>query len=279
MENTQETMVNVSTDQLTEAVANAEKQVKKEEIKATQNTTTVQLPSNGLINNSVTHVTLRRMTTMEFKTLHTSKDPNYLTDLLLSCIVDPVNIKSTDLHPKDIIYLLFILRYISTPNKLIEGFRCPRCRQVFETNVDIQSLDVDYYNGDKNNIFTFELPESGDKLTFRILSEGDLINVERTSNRQINQFKLEGEDAEWHTLISKIAYQVTAKNDLEFEDFKSKVKYLESLSAYDFESFQNAYSDILESFGLNLDFYTTCEKCKEDVEVTAYIAPDFFRLV
>ena len=54
----------VSQEVLTKSIVEAEKQLKKEEIKATSNTTTVQLPSNGLINPNITEVTLRRMTLM-----------------------------------------------------------------------------------------------------------------------------------------------------------------------------------------------------------------------
>lgn len=263
---------------LTNAVVEAEKTVTAEKTKSSSTTTTVQLPSNGLMNPNITHVTLRRMTTMEFKTLHTSKDPNYLTNLLLSCIIEPVNVTSKDLHPNDVIYLLFVLRYISTPNKLVERFRCSKCNQFFEANVDIQQLNVKYANTTTNE-FTTTLPDSGSKVTFRILSEGDLINAERISDRQIRQNNLEGEEAEWHTLISKFAYQVLTVDDKEFDNFSDKVKFLESLSFYDFESYQKAYNEVIKSFGLDLSFYATCDKCNNDVEVNAYIAPDFFRFI
>lgn len=87
------------------------------------------------------------------------------------------------------------------------------------------------------------------------------------------------EDAIKAELISKIAYMITAKNDLEFDSFKDKVSYLESLSAYDFDTFNKAYNDIIASFGLDRKYMDTCPHCKEPVEVEAYIAPDFFRLV
>ena len=72
---------------------------------------------------------------------------------------------------------------------------------------------------------------------------------------------------------------VTARNGLEFDSFKDKIKYLESLSAYDFDTFNQAYNDIISSFGLDRNYVDTCPHCGEPVEVEAYIAPEFFRLV
>lgn len=271
-------MENQVTD-IKEDIKQAVKETKNEEIKATQNTTVVKLPSNGLINPSIKSVTLRRMTTKEVKTLHTSKDPNYLTVLLLNCIVEPSNIKDTDLHPNDIIYLLFVLRKISSPRNIEQQVRCPECGKLFTSKVIVDNLTVNYYEGQKENEFTTTLPDSGDKLTFKILSEGELINSEKIANRQIKTNELDEEAAEWHRLISRMACQLLTKNEMEFDEFKNKVEYLESLSAYDFESFQQAYSDIVTKFGVKETYISQCTNCKEDVEVMAYIAPDFFRLV
>lgn len=268
----------VSQEVLTKSIVEAEKQLKKEEIKATSNTTTVQLPSNGLINPNITEVTLRRMTTLESKTLFTSSDPNFLTTLVMHCIVDPVNITTNDLHPHDIIYLLFILRYISSPKAIEQKVICtnPRCQHEFGATVNVQELSVNYINPSEVS-YTIKLPDAGDKIGFRILSEGQINECEKIAERQVRQFNIE--DAEWHKAISKIAYMIVTKNDMEFETFKDKIEYLEKLSAYDFETFNQNYNDIINKFGLDRKFYATCPKCNEAVEVEAYIAPDFFRLV
>lgn len=273
-----QTKEEISKETLTEAIVDAQTTLNNRKILVTQNTTTIQLPSNGLINPKINQVTLRRMTVKEIKTLHTSKDPNYLSTLILGCIVDPANVTVNDLHPNDIIYLLFVLRYISTPNNLIQKNRCPECGREFDSKVDIQELNVDYMEEHENE-FTCTLPECNSKLTFRILSEGELQNAEKISNRKAKQLQLDEEDAEWYNLISKTAYQLVSKDDKDFEEFKDKVEFLESLSAYDFEFYQTEYSKIIRSFGIDLKYMTECPKCGEDIEVQAYIAPDFFRLV
>ena len=267
-----------SNPELTQSMIQAQKEVKNEEVKANSNTTRVQLPSNGLMNPNITEVTLKRMTTLQSKTLFTSTDPNYLTTLVLDCIVEPSNITTNDLHPNDIVYLIFVLRHISSPKNITQNWRCdnPRCLKEFETQVKIPELVVNYANPQSYNL-EIKLPDCGDKLSFRILSEGDLTNCDKIADRQIRQFNIE--DAKWHKLISKIAYMITAKNDLEFDSFKDKVSFLESLSAYDFDTFNKAYNDIIASFGLDRKYMDTCPHCKEPVEVEAYIAPDFFRLV
>lgn len=264
--------------ELTKAVVQAEKEVRNAEIKANSNTITVKLPSNGLINPNITEVTLKRMSALQSKTLFTSNDPNYLTTLIMDCIVEPSNITPKDLHPNDVVYLLFILRHISSPKNVTQTWRCdnPRCLKQFQTQVKIQELPVEYATPDKYDL-SIKLPDSGDVLEFKILSEGELTDCQKIAERQVRQFEIQ--DEQWHVMISKIAYMITTKNGLEFEKFKDKVEYLESLSAYDFDSFNKAYNDIISTFGLNRKYIDTCPHCNEPVEVEAYIAPDFFRLV
>lgn len=268
---------------VTDATANAIKQVEAEKVKASSNTTTVKLPSNGLINPNITEVTLRRMSVKESKTLYTSKDPNYLTALILSCIVEPTNITEFDLHPNDVVYLIFILRHISSPRNVVQKVMCsnPDCQKLFDAQVIVPDLKVNYATLDYN--YHVDLPDAGDKIAFHILSEGDLTNCEKITDRHIRQKNLQDTlddgEVQWEKTLAKIAYMIDTKNELEFKDFDEKVKYLESLSAYDFELFNKAYNDIISSFGLDRSFYTECPHCKEEVEVQAYIAPDFFQLV
>lgn len=263
---------------LTEAIVEADKKIKSEEVQANSNTTTVKLPSNGLLNPNITEVTLKRMTTLQSKTLFTSSDPNYLTKLIMECIVEPTNITTKDLHPNDIVYLIFMLRYISSPKNIIQNWRCDNnlCLKPFDSQVKIPELKVNYAKPEEYKL-SIKLPDAGDTLEFRILSEGDLTECEKIADRQIKQNNIE--DAQWHKIISKIAYMITTKNGLEFDTFKDKITYLESLSAYDFETFNEAYNKIISSFGLDRTYIDTCPHCGEPVEVEAYIAPEFFRLV
>lgn len=267
-------------DKILSSFDNARKQAKADEIKSTQQTTTVKLPSNGLINPNITEVTLKRMTTLQSKTLFTNSDPNFLTTLVMSCIIEPVNITVKDLHPNDVIYLIFILRYISSPKDVIQRAFCTnnRCRHEFTYPVKIQDLPVNY--ADIENIkTTCTLPDSKDIIKFRILSEGDLTECDKISDRKIKQSNMEYAEQEWFKVISKIAYMLESVNDIPFETFDEKKKYLEELSAYDFEYFNNEYDKILTSFGLDRKFVVSCPKCDEAVEVEAYISPEFFRLV
>lgn len=264
-----------------EDIATAIKTVDAEVVRANSNTTTVQLPSNGLMNPSIKEVTLKRMSVKQSKTLFTSKDPNYLTTLVMDCIVEPVNIRREDLHPNDIVYLLFILRRISSPKNVVQKVYCnnPRCRHEFTTPVNVDQLKVNYATPSEYK-FSVKLPDAQDTIQFRILSEGQLINCDKIAERQIKQYEIKDEEeADWHRLISKTAYMFVSKNDLEFDQFKDKIDYIETLSAFDFATFNKAYNDIVNSFGLDRKFIVTCPKCGEVQEVEAYVAPDFFLLV
>ena len=267
-------------EEILESLENSRKQEKANEIKATENTTTVKLPSNGLINPNITEVTLRRMTTKQAKALFTTSDANYLTTLLMSCIIEPVNIKTTDLHSNDIIYLLFILRYISSQKQLEQRVYCtnPVCRHDYIEKIDIQKLKVDYATPEKY-VLNCKLPDSGDVIEFKILSEGELINCENIANRKIKQEGVKPSDADWTRAISKIAYMIKTVNDKEFDTFKEKLDYLENLSYYDFEFFNKKYNDIITSFGVDRKLISTCPECNNTNEVMVYISPDFFRLI
>ena len=267
-------------EEILESLENSRKQEKANEIKATENTTIVKLPSNGLINPNITEVTLRRMTTKQAKALFTTSDANYLTTLLMSCIIEPVNIKTTDLHSNDIIYLLFILRYISSPKQLEQRVYCtnPVCRHDYIEKIDIQKLKVDYATPEKY-VLNCKLPDSGDVIEFKILSEGELINCENIANRKIKQEGVKPSDEDWTRAISKIAYMIKTVNDKEFDTFKEKLDYLENLSYYDFEFFNKKYNDIITSFGVDRKLISTCPECNNTNEVMVYISPEFFRLI
>lgn len=269
---------NISKEEIKDAFTEALKEEKDREVLKTTNTTTVDLPSAGLMNKNIKSVTLRRMSVKEMKTLHTSSDPNYLTTLLIGCIVEPSNITAYDLHPNDVIYLLFILRHISSPRNVVQKSICDVCRKEFDVEIKIDELLVNYSTTD-NNEFTIKLEENGDVITFRILSEGEIVDKERLALRKARQENMSEEDTQWYTLLARTVYWIEAINDKHIEDFKEKLEYLSNLSAFDFETLRQAYATEVNKFGLNRKFITTCPHCSNDVEVEAYIAPDFFRLV
>ena len=248
------------------------------EVLTNESTTTVKLPSNGLMNPEVTNVTLKRMSTQQTKTLYTSKDPNFLTTLIKGCVVSPVNFSLNDVHPNDVIYLCFMLRYISSPKNLQQKVRCSECGNLYDTDIKIQNLKVNYCDS-KENSFKVKLEDTGDSITFKILSEGEIQHCEQIARRRAKQKDLSGDDVVWEILVSKIAYMITSKNGEPFEDFEDKYKYVLDLSAFDFETLNKEYTDITNSFGLDRKLISDCPKCGCSDEVEAYIAPDFFRLV
>lgn len=270
----------VSKEEILETLEASRKQKEADAIKASENTITVKLPSNGLINPNITEVTLKRMTTKQSKALFTSSDPNYLTTLLLSCIVEPVNIKATDLHSNDVVYLLFILRYISSPKSLIQKVICQRgsCQHEYEQEVKVNEMPVTYATPDKY-VLNCKLPDKGDTIVFKILSEGELINCENIANRKIKQENIPVAEEEWTRMLGKIAYMIQTVNDKEFATFNEKLAYIEELSYYDFEYFNKVYNDIITSFGVERKVVSTCPKCGNTNEVYAYISPEFFRLI
>ena len=268
----------LETKEVFESTKNAISEASRDETISNKATTTVKLPSNGLINPNVTQVTLKRMSVLQAKTLYSSLDANYLSSLIKGCIIDPVNISLDDLHPNDIIYLAFILRHISSPKNVVQKVRCSECGKIYDATVRVPDLKVNFYDP-KDKKFNVELPDSGDRLHFKVLSEGELQHCEKIAQRKNRQSNISEDEAAWELLISKLCYMIQSKNDEPFEDFDAKRTYLESLSAYDFQTFNKAYSDIGESFGLDRKFVSECTSCNASNEEEAIIPPDFFRLV
>lgn len=267
-------------EEIFETLENSRKQKVADEIKANENTTTVKLPSNGLINPKITEVTLKRMSTKQAKALFTSNDPNYLTTLLLSCIIEPTNLTANDLHSNDVVYLLFILRYISSPKTLVQKVNCQNlnCRHSYDEAIKINELKVNYADPEKYE-FKCKLPDKGDIVEFKILSEGELINCENIANRKIKQENIPAAEEDWTRIISKISYMIVRVNDKEFDTFNEKLDYLENLSYYDFEYFNETYNKIINSFGVERKIVSTCPECGNTNEVYVYISPEFFRLI
>lgn len=269
---------NLENDSILESTKNAINEASRDETISNKATTTVKLPSNGLINPNVTQVTLKRMTVLQAKTLYSSLDANYLSALIKGCIVDPVDISLNDIHPNDIIYLAFVLRHISSPKNVVQKVRCEECGKLYDASINIPDLKVNYYDPKGKN-FNVDLPDSGDRVHFKILSEGALQNCEKIAQRKQRQESVSQDEANWDLLISKLCYMLESKNDEPFEDFDKKKDYIMSLSAYDFQTFNKAYTDIVDTFGLDRKFISECPSCNTSNEDEALIPPDFFRLV
>lgn len=234
----------------------------------------VSLPSAGYFGGPLT-VRIRRMTTAEEKIIYSSKDANFITDIVKACVVDQ-SLDIDKVSPADIIYLIYAIRNITFGEKYNQETVCPDCgfKQLIEvdiTDMDINFLDEEYVN----EMLKVELPDSGDSIVMRLLSEGQIRKLDNKIAKNIVKKNIG--DPDGYEFMQKLVALIVSINGEECEDDLKTEKYLESLSMRDYNKIRKQSNEVVKSYGLDTSAYFKCKKCEEPQEVQAIIAPEFFR--
>lgn len=239
----------------------------------------VALPSAGYFGGPL-NVKVRRMTIREEEILYLSDDnPNYLDDIALSCIVSPSNVSLNQLHPNDLMCILFAIRNISFDATYRQNSICPSCRQSHIETVDITKLPINFL--DKNYVDIMrevKLPDSGDTITLKILTEGELLALDEKIQQGIrtnkivnpNQIKLYEFQMRREAVIDLL-------NGEPFKGIQEKRNYINNMTSKDYNKIMNASNAIRNSFGLDRTLEVKCPNCKRTYESEAAIVPEFFR--
>ena len=234
---------------------------------------TFKLPSSGYFGGPK-EVTLRAMTTKEEKLLYTSRDLTFLDRLIKSCCVEPKDLDTGLLHQNDIMYLTFALRELTFGSTYLQEVICPICGHKQQVEIDITEMEIKNLDTDgieqKLNV---KLPVNGDTLQLKLLSSGDIRRIDRVVKQKTAKGRLKNPDE--YELLLKMAELVVTKNGEDFESFEDKRNYVDNLNLKDLVAIQNTLNKI--EFGLDPSVIITCSKCKEEVEVSGLICPEFFR--
>lgn len=237
---------------------------------------TFTLPSNGIPYNGEvkSEVTLRAMTTMDEKIRLSGSGLNSLASLIDACVVEPEVFDSKLLKLYDLQYLMYMLRVITYGSNYKVNAYCEHCEKFVEVNVDIDSLEVIPLKDDYVEPFEIgPLPVSGDILTCKNLSVGDLINIDKEAKRILAKFKDYVGDPEF---ILGFKYLILKVNGDILPDFK-KQKYVEEMNAKDLRFLDLSYEKFVSGFGINTSVTAECPICGAPVEFTMPITEEFFR--
>jgi len=118
-----------------------------------------------------------------------------------------------------------------------------------------------------------KLPVNGDELQLKLLSSGDINRLDKQVKNRTAKGKVQ--DPETYEFTIKLMETIVSKNGEDFESFEDKRNYVDTLNMRDLVAIQNILNKI--EFGLDPSVVITCNKCKEEVEVSGLICPEFFR--
>lgn len=234
----------------------------------------VMLPSAGYFGGPL-KVRIRRMTTAEEKIIYSSRDGNFITDIVKACVVSPV-LDLDKISPADIVYLLYAIRNITFGEKYKQETTCPECgqRQTIEvdiTDMEIKMLDADYIE----ECLKVELPDCGKTLKMRLMPEGEIRKLDNKIMKDVVKKNIE--DPDGYEFMQKLVALVASIDGEPVEDKIKTEKFLTNLSMRDYNKIRKQSNEAVKSYGLDTSTVFTCKKCKEIQEVTAIIAPEFFR--
>lgn len=230
------------------------------------------LPSNGVFGGP-TKVSMRPMSGKEEKLMYTSRDDSFIEKIVKSCIVEPKDVNIDLFHPSDIEYLLYMLREMTFGPNYLQRMQCPHCTYTQDIEIDI--TEMTYYVLDLEELeklSTITLPVSGDTIKIKLLSQGDLKDINSTIKRITKNKKLE--DAEGYEYVYRYAKIIETINGEE-KDIREVIDYLENINLKDFNEIKKTLTNI--KIGIDTKNIRTCEKCGEEVEVYGVTVPEFFR--
>lgn len=237
---------------------------------------TFTLPSNAIPYNGEipAEVTLRAMTTMDEKIRLSGTGLNSLTSLIDACVVEPENFDSKKLKLFDLQFLMYKLRTITYGSNYKVSAYCDHCEKFVDINVNLDELEIT--NLDENYVEPFEvgpLPVSGDIITCKNLSVGDLINIDKEGKRILSKFKDYVGDPEF---ILGFKYLIVTVNGEVLPDFK-KQQYVENMNAMDLRFLDLSYEKSVSNFGIDTFVIADCPSCGAPVEFSMPITDEFFR--
>ncbi len=136
------------------------------------------LPSKGMIYDQEfdPHVTLRSMTTMEEMRRLSPTDTPYksMSDIIETCMKNPLPIHVYDLCLGDYQFLLHKLRIVTYGTKYKMMFHCDKCNTTTETIADLDTLPVNEWDTSIIDSQLITLPKTGHTIELKFQTPRDL---------------------------------------------------------------------------------------------------------
>ena len=230
----------------------------------------VQMISRGLLPNIPKVITIKALQRKDKKKVLMSNTDDILLSLLQACIVNPENFNVYNLLPFESQYLLYRLRILTYGNENTFEDRCPYCGEINKVTMDLNSIPIIDIPDNFKLTFDIALPVSGDVLTCRLLTEGELSKIRKDSKEFTDNTGAEDLDRIWESRIVAINGQ-TKLAPIEIS------QYLDEMLDYDSEYFMEYYGKYSGNYGLQTKLHYACDKCNRKVESEMPSIATFFR--
>ena len=233
----------------------------------------VQMITRGILPNIPATITIKALQRKDKKKVLMSNTDDVLLSLLQSCIVSPKDFNVYNLLPFESQYLLYRLRILTYGNENTFKDACPYCGEINEVTIDLNSIPIIDIPDDFKLTFDISLPVSGDVLTCKLLTEGELSKIRKDSKDFTKNTGNEDLDRIWESRIIAIN-GVTKLAPIEIS------QYLDEMSDYDSEYFMEYYSRYSGNYGLQTQLNYTCDHCNRKVEsempgIATFFRPEF----
>lgn len=234
------------------------------------------LPSKGKIYNKMfgPTVKLRSMTTMEeMKRQSPSNNVNrVLCDIIDSCLVTKLPIKTYDMCIGDFTYLLTMLRVVTYGPEYKFTVGCPHCRETYESSMNLDELKIKEFNADEfNELLKITLPVSGKEIKLKFQTPRMLDEI----SAKVREFKKKTKVEYDPTMTITMQCMIDTVDDAKF-DFVALENFVNTLSAKDARVIMNRILKINEMIGLDTRVDITCDKCGGDIITFFRLSSEFF---
>lgn len=237
-----------------------------------------ELPSKGKIYDVPVNSSfkLRSMTTEdEMKRLSHSEDAyKLLSEVIDSCILDPIGISVYDMHLGDYQYILHRLRVVTYGSDYKVASICPICQNKDEYTIDLDSLDVTEYDEEAFNKYRrTTLPKSGRNVELKFMTPRMLDQIE-AKKREFNRKNTSGvkKDNSFLYTVQAIVKSIDGKV---YDPIKLE-QILRALPLADTNTIMK-YGDKLNSLvGLKAIIPNICSNCGVDYKVPFRVTSEFF---
>ena len=233
----------------------------------------VQMISRGILPNIPPTITIKALQRKDKKKVLMSNTDDVLLSLLQSCIVSPQNFNVYDLLPFESQYLLYRLRILTYGNENTFKEQCPYCGETNDITIDLNSIPIIDIPDNFKLTFDITLPISGDVLTCKLLTEGELAKIRKDSKDFTKNTGTDDLDRIWESRIVAI----NGQNKLAPIEIS---QYLDEMADYDSEYFMEYYSRYAGNYGLQTKLNYMCDQCNRKVEsempgIATFFRPEF----
>ena len=242
----------------------------------------VDLPSHGLTYQednplSVGNVELKTMTTKEEDILTSEnliKKGVVIDKLLQSLIVTKINYNDLLLGDKNAI--MVAARILAYGKDYPVNVTCPMCANLNNVTLDLTTFEdkeIDYTYLNRNNEYTFDLPASKHKITYKFLTHGDdkMVEQELKALKKIDTVSKDKENVD-KELSTRLKYMITS---IDGDRSSNKIrKFVDTMPARDALEFRRHLAKVTPNLDLMYDF--ECSFCDYTAKQRMPITVEFF---